>query len=313
MDMELTWKKSTVNIMTRLIITSLENSFTLYDCVSGEQLYVKEKNNGLISDSIISDQRPKFRPFGIAFDDNDIYISSNDKIGVYDRVKYNLKRILSVKSFVNTHQILKHDDLLFITNTCNDTISIINLITNEHKFINTRKLSVTDHCIDTCDVYAHDKHHVNSITLEGDRLYFCLHNGPSGQKSRFYYYDLIKGTIHDIVEMGRSCHNIVIDGDFLYTLSTGTGNLLKYNMSDKSMEKFGIADPKEDNFLRGMDRFGDKLFIGNSNFMPFRKQENKSEVKYRKAYVYQFDMNTHEKTLFLEHNHGLIHDLKVLT
>lgn len=261
--------------------------------------------------------RPNFNPHGITYDDNDVYIASHEKIGIFDRYSFEYKGNLSVKSFVNTHQILKHGNLLFVTNTCNDSISIIDLLTKEHEYIDVRNLCVTDTCIETEEVREHDKHHVNSLCVDNNRLYFCLHNGPLKKPSSFYYYDLINKNFVHIIDAGEECHDIVILGDMLYTNSSGTRQLLKIDMIEKSIQSFDIMNIPNDNWLRGLVKYGNKLLVGESNFTPFNRPGRPNidprlsdEIKY--AQLHLFDLTTNKIDFFFETNQLVLDDFKII-
>jgi hypothetical protein len=176
--------------------------------------------------------RPAFRPFGITFDDDKIYIANHTKIGIFNKTTYAYEGLLGTPGFFNTHQILKKDNIMYTANTRHDTIGVHNLDTNESTYINLS-----------------EKSHVNSLFWsEDNKLCYVLHN--RGLKLSEFFKDGVK-----IKEVGKCCHNLILEGDNFYTLDTYNKKLI---INDN---EYVVPDG---GFIRGLAKLGNELVIGQS-------------------------------------------------
>lgn len=197
--------------------------------------------------------RPLFRPFGISIDNKNIYIASNDKIGLFDKKSYDFIGCLDIPAFVNTHQILKHENLLFVCHTAINCIGIHDLQKHTNKFVKLPEGKILNELPIVNDVYEHDSVHLNSLLLERNRLFFCLHYRAQ-RKSRYGYYDLDTEKVSFLFDAGMCGHNIKIVDNFLYTLSTQEGDLLEFDMNTKQIVNYKLVNPKKV-FLRGLEKY----------------------------------------------------------
>jgi hypothetical protein len=172
--------------------------------------------------------RPTFRPFGITYDEDNIYIANHTKIGIYDINDYTFKGLLPITSFFNTHQILKKDNIMYVANTHENSIGIHNLDDGSSFF---KVLPKKSHC--------------NSLFFK-DELYYVFHN-RNLKPSEFYRGDT------KIKELGRKCHNIIVDEHF-YTIDTGAYELV---IDD---DRYFINK----GFCRGLAKRNGKLLVGNN-------------------------------------------------
>lgn len=245
-----------------LIISGNGNySYYILDLISKQIIYKKEKISELVSQ--FEKGRPAFRPFGLTTDENNIYVASNDKIAVFNKGTNNFERSLDIPAFVNTHQILKHKNVLYVCHTANNCIGIHDLEKNENLFYKFPECKIIYNLPTPNDVYQYDTVHVNSLCLKNNKLYFCLHYRGE-RKSKFGYIDLATMKTEWIFDGGISCHNIKIIDNKLYTLSTHEGKLLIFNLESKILQNFLLVNPNE-LFLRGMELYENKLLIFCSN------------------------------------------------
>jgi hypothetical protein len=283
--------------MTKLIITPDDRgykeevfTFLAYDIEKKTLLHKHPKIDELDCLNLKNQGRSTFRPFGITYDDN-IQIVSHDRVAEFDSLDYSFLGTIDVPLFVNTHQILKSGHILYATNTSNDTIGIYNLVTGDNKFLSVIDFQVLNEAPMPLDAYSHDKCHVNSIYEHDDKIYFCLHN--LGKKiSQFGYFD--KGTLKGelIGEAGYSAHNIVIINNHLYSLSSGTGEVVEINLETKNINKVRIVN-EETTFLRGLDVYENKLFIGCSNsHNSYDKETNEKLIYKNNCYIMLLDTMT---------------------
>ena len=207
--------------------------------------------------------RLPFRPFGLALKDSTLFIVSNGIVGLFDYPSFQFKGTLDIPLFVNTHQLLVSDNILYTTNTSNDTIGIHNLTDSTSKFLSVRDFQLRSNTQVPWSAYSHDLFHVNSLFEYKNKIYFCLHN-RGYTPSKFYCFDKQTFEVSFVCEAGLSCHGIIIIDDILYSLSSATGEVIVYNMIYKILKMIPFVDPNK-TFLRGISLFEKKLMIGCSN------------------------------------------------
>lgn len=249
--------------MNQLIVTGDETncSFLVYD-LKHKQLHSAKHKQPELESKLIDQGRPAFRPFGISTQNENLFIASNDIIGVFDKSTLNFIRTLTIPAFVNTHQILCDGDYIFVTNAANDSIGIHNLKTNESKFLQFPDLTITNSVRTPSDAYELDTVHVNSLYKDGDLLYYCLHNKSKG--SSFGYLNLETNESSLLFNAGIAAHNIRIIDNKLYSLSTGSGDIIQVDLFTLKPSYYHIVDPKVI-FLRGLENYGNELLIACSN------------------------------------------------
>lgn len=241
----------------------IQNNFFVFDLEKKQHIYSSIKEPELECVNLVNQGRPTFRPFGIDIDENNIYISSNDRLGVFDKVSYDFKKLIDIPLFINTHQILKKQNYFYTCNTATDSLGINNIETKKTYFLDLNLFILKTSIESPTSVYSNDKKHINSLFPYKGKLYFCLHNRGTSL-SEFYSLDPSSFEIQKIFEGGVSCHNIYIINDILYTLSTATGEIIEYNLKTNEIYRNQIVDPNI-SFLRGLDFYDTGLIIGCSN------------------------------------------------
>ena len=247
-----------------IIITTSkqDSSFLVYDIKEKKIIFDKERIEDLNDLSSQNKGKDTYRPFGIYRDSNDIFIASNSKIGHFDAKTYSYKGLLdNVKCFVNTHQILKHKEKLFICNTANDSLGIYDLNTKQNKYLMLENLKLVDDIDPPKDVYEKDNLHVNSILKYQDSL-FLLFNKRSHSYSEILEIGLtgfqFKNKIKDV---GIFNHNLAIYKNHLYSISSLTGKLMRHSFESKENQFFDLHTDFDKFFLRGMVEINGKLII----------------------------------------------------
>jgi len=246
----------------KIIVTpdsGLDTAF-IYD----NTIYKIKKVEELNSVEHANKGRNSFRPFGIDYDDNYIYIVSHNKVGRFLKDSYKfVDTIIKLESKlnVNTHLIRKVKDTFYIANTATDVLAIISDSFEKYIHIPTRQ--VLDEPLDCVDAYDKDNVHINSFCIRDNLLYYCLHNKGT-KKSRYEVLDLITYKIKCIVDAGWCSHGVEVINNILYSLSSGTGELIEHDLTTKNTRYYRLVNPEE-TFLRGLDLFGINLYIGCSN------------------------------------------------
>jgi hypothetical protein len=247
---------------SNIIITTSkkDSSFLVYDIKEKKIIFDKERIEDLNDLSSESKKRPTYRPFGIYRDSDDIFIASNSKIGHFDAKTYSYKGLLdNVKCFVNTHQILKHEETLFICNTATDSLGIYDLNTKQNKYLMLENLEFVDDIDSPKDAYEKDKLHFNSILKYQDSLFLLFHKNGDSEILEIGLTDFqFKNKIKDV---GICNHNLVIYKNYLYSISTQTGNLMRHSFESKENQFFHLHTNFGKFFLRGMKEIDGRLFI----------------------------------------------------
>ena len=299
--------------MKQLIITPDDHgyrddiyTFLSYDLENKNLIHRSPKLNKLDCSDLEGMGRSTFRPFGISYDKDFLYLVSNNRMAYFDLHDYSHLGMIDVPLFLNTHQILKSEDTLYTTNTSNDTIGVYNLGTGKNKFLRMTDFAILDNVPIPSHVYSHDTCHVNSLYEHDNKIYFCLHNHGEKQ-SRFGYFHKNTLEVNLLADVGYNAHNIVIFKNHLYSLSSGTGELIEIDLSTKNSFTFKFVDPSI-TFLRGLDMYENKLLIGCSN-------NHKAErILYKNnCYIVLLDTNTAQAERYMEIPEAyVITDLKVV-
>ena len=229
---------------------------------TGEYKVIKED---VLPDNLIDSEN--YKSFGCYPKGKFIYVANHDKLIKLDR-KGNYINHITLNNFSNPHQILVTEDVKCFTNTDKDLIELTytdlnELPTKDKKYvidIKTLDNVVNDLNHGKSHLLHDDNHHVNSLCLNDNKIYFCLHNRGS-KPSQYFYIDLKTQQIHYICDYGQTSHNCEVEGDFLYTLNTRracfaginlkTGKGWEISLIDKSKENFLYVN-REDYFLRGL-------------------------------------------------------------
>lgn len=225
------------------------------------------------------------RPFGIAQGIGKIFIASNQRIVSFDAKTFDQIGVVSSSGVPNTHQIAYYDECLYRTNTSNDSITKINLNSLEETHYCFKTMGQVDSLIMPV-TDAEDTMHFNSITIYDGLVYTLAHNRKS--MSKIYVMDLDLTTVIDIIDLpGKEFHEIVFYDDYIYTLGSDDGTLVKISPHTKIAEETRIMD-KSKYFLRGAFMKDNSLIaFGNKNL----SQPDKSK---RTALRLSIDLDTNK-------------------
>jgi hypothetical protein len=253
--------------MTRLVITPDDYykkkehyTFIVYDFETGKLEYIKDKCNELDCKHLEGQGRSSFRPFGIDYDDQYIYIASNDKLGAFNKTSYKFEKLIDVPLFVNTHQIVKDKDTFYTCNTAVDTIGIYN---DKIKHLSLDNFSVVNHISKPNNAKSDDRYHVNSLADYNNKIYFCLHNNDK-RMSRYACFDKSTLEVSVVAYAGFCSHGIAILDNKLYSLSSKTGDIIEIDLETKKINYYPCVDAKT-TFLRGLTVYEDHIILGCSN------------------------------------------------
>jgi hypothetical protein len=268
-----------------IIITTSkqDSSFLVYDIKEKKIIFDKERIEDLNDLSSQNRGKDTYRPFGIYRDSNDIFIASNSKIGHFDAKTYSYKGLLdNVKCFVNTHQILKHEEKLFICNTANNSLGIYDLNTKQNKYLMLETLEFVDNIDSPKNAYEKDKLHFNSILKYQDSLFLLFHKRGHSEILEIGLTDFqFKNKIKNV---GNCNHNLVIYKNHLYSISSQTGKLMQHSFESKENQFFDLHDDFNKFFLRGMVEINGRLNIALS--------KNKYQKTAKHCLILEYDLET---------------------
>lgn len=235
-------------------------TFLVYDADSGELKHKIPKNNDLNCEELEGQGRPTFRPFGITTDDDYLYVASNKKLGKYDKNSFEYIGLVDIPMYINTHQILKDNDIFYVTHTA---VNLIGIHNTENKYFDVASLQFVERPVDPLRVNEYDINHVNSLVEYDNKIYFCLHN-LNTKPSEFGYFEKHTYESKIIASAGSCCHDIQILNGKLYSLSSHTGDIIEIDLSDNKTKIYKVVDGNK-TFLRGMDILDNKIVFVASN------------------------------------------------
>tara|TARA_B100000287_G_C20594616_1_gene765637 strand:- start:41 stop:928 length:888 start_codon:yes stop_codon:yes gene_type:complete len=255
-------------------------------------------------DSHLENQnRPTFRPFGIAYDGDFIYVASNDRICSFDKKTFEYKKLITSSGRINTHHILYHNNFIYRCDTAVNCITRIDLKTLEeihYDCLFREKISPLTKTIDAKQI---DVLHINSISIYKDKLYVVAHClGRRSSPSYSFTLDLdLNNYENHIDNLGFSVHDIIVLNNESYVLDTSSGNLVKFD-SKKNKKKYNIVNSNKW-FLRGMTKKNKYLYI-------FAGPNHKTTKNLTKSKLIIFNLETKTFDKKYIDNINIIHQVK---
>jgi len=281
-------------------------TFLVYDVESNQFVHTCPRLPELNAEEVAGQGRPTFRPFGITTDDKFLYVVSHNRLGKFDKKTYQFLELIDVPLFINTHEMVIHNNVLYTANTSNDTIGIYDLAKKNNKFFNVSTLKVTQDAPTPDNVESLDGAHVNSLCYHEGKIYFCLHH-LDRRDSQFGYFDTKTFKAEVIADAGRCAHGVQVIYGTLYSLSTGTGEVIEVDLATKDVALHKVVDPAK-TFLRGLDILEGSIIFGGSN-----TYSEERTIYMDNCFVAYFDsVNKKSGILTIVNNANIISDMKVL-
>jgi hypothetical protein len=234
-------------------------TFFVYD-LDGKLIHESPNNPELNCKELEGQGRPIFRPFGIASDNEYLYIASHKKLGKYNKKTFEYCGLVDIPMYINTHQILKSGEDFYVTHTAVNTIGVHG---KTDTYFDVSTLQRIEKPLHPDDAENHDIIHVNAITEHDNKIYFCLHNLGKAP-SQFGYFDKITYESSIIASAGICCHEVKILNNTLYALSSETGEIIEIDLVTKQPVTYKISDPNK-TFLRGLDILDNTVIFCGSN------------------------------------------------
>ena len=160
-----------VIIMTCQLKNYEEPSFVLFD-EKTLKIVKKSHRDEILVSKYLTEDKPIYRPYGIDYDEDYVYVASHEKIVKYSRKTFKFLEVLVDTGYLNTHEIIKKGNNIYRVNTWEESITKINLETKEEKTI-TFKDSKTGE-IGKIEKKCYKHHHLNHIAIRGEYLYILF-------------------------------------------------------------------------------------------------------------------------------------------
>jgi len=281
-------------------------TFLVYDSTTKQLVHTCNRLEALNAVEFTGQKRPTFRPYGITSDTDCLYVVSHNKLGKFNKHTYQLTELLNIPLFVNTHKILRHRDSIYVTNTSNNTIGIHNLEKQTHCFFDVNTLTLTQDVVAPEHAESHDTAHVNSLCAVDDKVYFALNN-LNKRASQFGYFNVDTYEAEILVEAGLRTHGVQVVAGKLYSLSSGTGEVVEIDLHTKDVALYKVVDSVK-TYLRGLDVLdGAVVFCGSNTYSEERT------IYMNNCFVAQFDAQTKKSKVLLNVDAAyIIADMKVL-
>lgn len=279
-------------------------TFLVYE--NGKLVHTCPRLPELDSPEMAGQGRPTFRPFGITSDDQYLYIASHNKLARFNKSTYELIDLIDVPLFINTHEMTAHNGVLYVANTSNDTIGIYNHQENTFKYFNVNTFEVTEEAPTPDDVGSHDAAHINSLCIADNKVYFCLHN-LNKRTSQLGCFDIDTLNAEIIAGVGYCNHGVQVLNGKLYSLSTGTGEVIEVDLATKHVAVYKVVDSAK-TFLRGLDILDGTIIFGGSN-----TYSEERTIYMNNCFVAKFDVATKRADVLINVKDAyIISDMKVL-
>lgn len=299
--------------MGLLVITPDDDSydvnsptFLVYDTESKALSYTSPKLPELHAEEFAGQGRPTFRPFGIASDSEYLYIASHNKLGKFNKNTYAFLELINAPLFINTHEMVAHGGIIYVANTANDTIGIYDLKNKHNIFFDVNTFVCSGTAPTPDHVGSHDASHINSLCYHEGKIYFCLHN-LNKRTSQLGYFNPNTFDAGIIAEAGYCAHGVQVLNGKLYSLSTGTGEVIEVDLATKAVALYKVVDSNK-TFLRGLDILDGEIIFGGSN-----TYSEERTIYMNNCFVAQFDTITKKATVLINVKDAyIISDMKVL-
>jgi hypothetical protein len=167
--------------------------------------------------------RPAFRPFGITWNDDNLFIANNKQLLVFDK-QLNFVRCSVTQMQINIHQLAyKNGRVWAVSPWTNSLISIC-----QNDAVDAVEFDIFSQKVcpylqrEACET--DDKSHFNSLLWSGAYLFIAAH--AFGGESFINRYNGMTMQLDNVYRnVGSSIHGLAHDGEELFWISTKTGEI----------------------------------------------------------------------------------------
>ena len=243
------------------------------------------------------------RPFGITWDQDNLYIATPRRILVFDK-HFKYQRTLLDNLTPGIHQILLYDERLWMVSPRLNCVKIYSFkdgsmkyFLPEEQIVQTTKPKQKP--IPGRTKYIYDLHHFNSILIKKDKLYISAHNFDKPSYVMVFGYPDLK--LKYRIRLGKKIHCIG-DDDAMYVCDSSGSRCV---ISDRGHKIAMGADSKD--FLRGMVITSSHIC---ATHFPF--QVERAERHNGNSYLTVLDRSNSQRVQYPLKNVGNVNDLRVL-
>jgi len=209
--------------------------------------------------------------YGLSWDGESIFLCNPKKINKYNKDFQNI----GVWNYgTDLHQCVWNDGKLYVCGTTSGQVFMIDVA--------TEKMTGRD--------FDNSNKHMNSIFIKDDHLYLCLHANCSKKcvKKSVRHSFIMEMTkdfeeIRKWTEIGCGNHNVYVEDNKLYTLSSALSQIVKIDMNNGAKKEINIESIDEkDIYPRGLARNEDYFYVGGAQ----HAEENRGAIK---SYILAYD------------------------
>ena len=149
--------------------------------------------------------KPSFRPFGITYDINNIYVASNNIICSFSKKNFSFKKKISETGLINSHQLCCKDGYLYRCDTAINCITKINLSSLEETYIDLVNGKVIPNLYECNSAYSKDLYHINSFCIYNNKLHIVASTyvdiNDASKKSKYQeYMNISRNEINNYID-----------------------------------------------------------------------------------------------------------------
>lgn len=229
--------------------------------------FFKEKIYEMDNLELNTKHKSPFYTFGIAMNDENLYVSSHAKIGIFNSKNYDyIGLVEGLSCGLITHQILLYDNLLYISNTSNDSLGIFDLETNKNKYV-LLKSDISDgfDVVDKVEFPDNfdeiDNLHFNALCKYGDSIFVLLSMKGKGSSKVIELSSKDYQPINLIDNFGNFNHDLLVTGDKIYSISSNTGEFVEYDRNSNTFQRYSITPYPNDWWARGFKKIENSMYI----------------------------------------------------
>lgn len=212
--------------------------------------------------------------YGITWSDKYLYLSTN---GFVKKIGADLNVLKALKISQELHQILFVNNKLYVVIPLENSIGVYDEDLNLVKKIKLQG----------------ENTHMNSIFFKNDYFYLCHHGGNDKAGAHVSVHDSDFTEKFKFTNIGFQNHNAYIKDEHIYTLSSATSSIVKYDIQKGTLNKLKL---EENYFARGLATFGQYFLVG---MAPLAKREDRDNEP-SKIVVVKNDLTSVEQKINLE-------------
>jgi len=197
--------------------------------------------------------------YGLTWNKDGLFLGGRFAVTIISKNSDVIQHLAFTRERNGLHQILFYEDYLYAVATGTNFLDKIDPHTKQVQSVDLHP-EKTNNKDDSSDWS-----HINSVFAKDGKLYVVHHNFH--QPSYITVLDLDLNILKQINDVGQQNHNVYVDDNTLYTLSSLTSEVVKLNLKTKKKEVVkigGTIEGLEDDitYLRGFAKSKDHFVFG---------------------------------------------------